>query len=145
MPDERTDVEDEEEVGTETSPEEKIDLKHRIRLLERDTRSHSRSITKLTEHWEMLGTRTGGLEEWQMERRLAEVREEERSKALNERLERMEKAFVDGVAEVTGNLAEIRGFGAKVFWIVMGTVIPALVLGVALVIIFGAQIVQKIG
>jgi phage-related protein len=146
MPEQPEDeVEDDLEVGTGAAPEEKIALTHRVRLLERDVRGHSRSITKLTEYSRILGSRTGGLEEWQMERRLAEVREEERSKALNERLERMEKSFNEGLSELGATINEIKSFGSKVFWIVMGTVIPALVLGVGLVIVFGGQIVNKLG
>jgi hypothetical protein len=102
----------------------------RLNLLERWSRSHARSIGEITDVVGRQGVKLEAIEKWQMERLVAEAREEERDKALYARLDRID-----------ANINSMRGVWTRIMWIAAGTVVPAVVAGVALLLVFGANLV----
>lgn len=121
-----------------------LSLGRRIELLERDVLSHASSLGQIATQVNTLGLNLSELIEWRVDKRVSEAREEERDKALELRLKQMEDNFSKGFAELSSQVKEIKGFGTRVFWLVVATVIPAMVLGVAVLIVLGPQLVQKI-
>ncbi len=78
-----------------------------------------------------------------MTRLLAEAREDERDKALGDRLGRIENSIEKGIAAAIAEVNAIKGNFSKAFWIAMGTIIPAVILGVALILVFGTNMIPK--
>jgi hypothetical protein len=109
--------------------------------MERDVRAHSRSITKLVENDQQQADSIKDLEEWKLNRLLVEAREEERDKSLYGRLERIEESISSGIQGVSKEVQAIKGNFSRAFWIAMGTLIPAVILGAALVIVFGVRMI----
>jgi hypothetical protein len=121
---------------TDQRDDEEHELPHpatvedRVGLLERWSRNHARSIGEITDVVGRQGVKLEAIEKWQMERLVAEAREQERDKALYERLDRID-----------ANIDSMRGVWTRIMWIAAGTVVPAVVAGVALLLVFGANLV----
>lgn len=98
------------------NPRGHFSLERRVDLLERDSRNHARSLTEIVNVVGAQGNDLKKLGEWQMTRLLAEVREEERDKALYTRLDSLDTA-IKGMRE---------GW-TKILWTIGGAVIVALV------------------
>jgi len=111
-------------------PVENLSVEKRLGLVERDVRSHARSITEIINTLNGHGSKIEKLDAWQMTRLLAEVREEERDKALYGRLDLIDES-----------IRSMRGVWTRIMWIAAGTVVPAVVAGVALLLVFGANLV----
>lgn len=111
-------------------PVEAVSVERRLSLVERDTQSHARTITEIVNTLQSHGSQLEKLDAWQMTRLLAEVREEERDKALYSRLDLIDES-----------IRSMRGVWTRIMWIAAGTVVPAVVAGVALLLVFGANIV----
>lgn len=107
-----------------------LTLGRRVGLVERDVRSHARSIGEIVKAVEHYDTRFRALEEWKTAQQLSAAREDERDTYLTERLARIELS-----------IADIKSGWMKAFWIVAATVIPAAVLGVALALVFGTKLI----
>lgn len=107
----------------------------RLSLVERDVRSHARSIGEIVDHVQSLGIDVKKLGEWQMTRLVAEAREEERDKALYGRLDRID-ASVNGTKD---DIQAMRGVWTRILWIAAGVLVPAVILGVAGVLVFGVR------
>lgn len=110
-------------------------MQERATLLERDVRSHARSIGEIVKVVGSLGDDVKKLGEWQMTRLVAEAREEERDKALYGRLDRID-ASVNGTKD---DIKAMRGVWTRILWIAAGVLVPAVILGVAAVLVFGVQ------
>lgn len=130
----------------------KLTQSQRVGLLERDVRAHSRTLTEIITTLQHVGEQIEGLKEWQVTRQIAEAREDERDKSLYDRLTRIEQSIETGIASVSteesksiasvnAEVGKIKGFGSRIFWIAMGTLIPAVVLGVAIMLVFGIKII----
>lgn len=124
-------------------PSTRAALETRVALVERDVRAHARSITSLVENDQRQEIAIQGLEDWKMNRLLVEAREEERDKSLYGRLERIEASIASGIAAVSSEVKGIKGNFSRAFWIAMGTLIPAVILGAALVIVFGVRMIPS--
>lgn len=107
----------------------KLGLTGRVGLLERDSRSHARSLTEIVKVVANQGDDLKKLAAWQLTRLVAEAHEEERDKALYGRL--------DGI---DASIKAMRGAGTRALWIVAGVVIPAVILGIAIVLVLGAKL-----
>jgi hypothetical protein len=70
-----------------------------------------------------IGARVRALESYAQSRAIVEAREDERDKALYDRLARMEDHITDTKSEIKG----IKGLGAKVLWTIASALILALV------------------
>lgn len=110
----------------------------RLSLAERDIRSHSRAITGIVKSVTDLADDVRKLGEWQMTRLVAEAREEERDKALYGRLDRIDAS----VKDTKDNIQSMRGVWTRILWIAAGVLVPAVILGVAGVLVFGVQAFQ---
>lgn len=117
---------DEEDLG-----ENRRTLSHRVRLLERDVRNHSHTLTSLVEHQSNTSKHLRELEEFRMERLLAAAREDERDKSLGDRLTRIEASIDVGLDALTKQINAIKAVGVKLGWIIIGAVVPGVLLGVA--------------
>ena len=73
------------------------------------------------------------LARWKLEKLLEEAREDERSKAMGERLSRIEKSITDLSGGIT-----------KALWIGAVPLIGAVVLGIALVVTFGTKLIPTL-
>lgn len=124
-------------------PATRLALETRVALTERDVRAHSRSITELVLNDQKQSASLKELEEWKLTRLLAEAREDERDKALGDRLGRIENSIEKGIAAAIAEVNAIKGNFSKAFWIAMGTIIPAVILGVALILVFGTNMIPK--
>jgi hypothetical protein len=102
----------------------RLAMGERVRLLERDSRAHARSLTGIVNEVAAMGAVLKKLEEWQMTRLLAEAREEERDKALYGRLDRIDES-----------IKAMRGVWTRIAWIAAVPIIGAIVGGVALMIV----------
>jgi hypothetical protein len=107
----------------------------RLSLVERDVRGHARSLTEIVKSVASLADDVKKLGEWQMTRLVAEAREEERDKALYGRLDRID-ASVNGTKD---DIQSMRGVWTRILWIVAGVLVPAVILGIAGVLVFGVQ------
>lgn len=94
---------------------------HRLGLLERDARSHARSLTEIIGTMRTFADDLKLLREWQMNRLVAEAREEERDKALYRRLD-----------ELSAAIKSMRDRDGRVLWII----------GTALLLAFVAFVVR---
>lgn len=128
----------------EEEPRHGLTVAQRIGLAERDLRAHSRSLTEIVNSHRGLEGRISKVEEWQVSKQIAEAREDERDKALYDRLGRIEESIREGIAGVELKVGKITGFGSRIFWIAMGTVIPAIVLVTALTIVWGVRLTPPI-
>lgn len=129
-----------EEVGQEDGTEKPLTTARRIELAERDLRSHARSLSEIIRVQTEQHAELHELREWRVTRMMAEVREDERDKALSDRLSRMEEGIRSGIDSVKKDVQSIRSAGYRVFWIAMGTIVPAAIIGVALVLVFGVKL-----
>lgn len=111
----------------------------RLGLLERDSRSHARSITNIANTFKGYSGKISELLEWKMEQTIRDVRDEERNKALDVRLSSIEKAISEGFRTAGDEIKNIKGFGMRLFWIAAGVGVPTALAGLALVLIFGAR------
>jgi hypothetical protein len=105
-----------------------LTLEDRVRLLERDTRAHARSIGEIVGKAAGLMDRLISVEEWKVTRLISEAREEERDKALYSRLDRIDES-----------IKSMRGAWSKIMWIAAATIIPAVVIGVAALVVQAAR------
>ena len=71
-----------------------------------------------------------------MQKKIAEAREDERDKTLYERLTRMEDTFQDAVTGLRGEINKIGEFGRRIFWIAATPIITALVIAIAIAIMW---------
>ena len=115
---------------------ERLTIRERVGLLERDSRSHARSLTEIVNVVGELSVDMKKLEEWQMTRLLAEAREEERDKALYGRLDRIDTS-INGTKD---DIKAMRGVWTRILWIAAGVIIPAALLGIALVMVYGVKL-----
>lgn len=88
---------------------EEPDIPRRVDMLERDVRDHSKSITAMIEEVRVIS-------QWQRAQDLIMAREDERDKALDNRLRGIET-----------ELHSIKGGFSKAQWIIIGAVILAIV------------------
>lgn len=88
---------------------DRTSLEGRVDTLERDSRDHAKTLSEIIEKLNLL-------EKENHERRLIEVRAEERSIARTEQLERIEK-----------DIAGIKAVGSRILWIIVVAVIGAFV------------------
>jgi hypothetical protein len=107
----------------------------RLSLVERDVRGHARSIGEIVKSVASLSDDVKKLGEWQMTRLVAEAREEERDKALYGRLDRID-ASVNGTKD---DIKAMRGVWTRILWIAAGVVVPAIIVGVAGLLVFGVD------
>jgi hypothetical protein len=124
-----------EDMDTHPGRVDKRSTVERLTLNERDIRSHARSIGEIVKTVASLGDDVKKLGEWQMTRLVAEAREEERDKALYGRLDRID-ASVNGTKE---DIKAMRGVWTRILWIAAGVLVPAVILGVAAVLVFGLE------
>lgn len=129
------DASDEEEM-----PVKGVTLGHRVGLVERDLRSHSRSITVIIDNYAGLHARLTALEEFKLERLVTEAREDERDKALDGRLTRMERSIEEGLKAVHVQVQGMRAVWQKVLIGASIPVLAAMMLGAAWLITVGAKI-----
>ena len=118
----------------------RLTIGQRVGLVERDLRAHSRSITEIVQSQRSLDLRLGELEEWKVTREIAAAREDERDKSLGERLGRIESSIADGLSGLKKDISSIRGFGWKIFWIAATPVVTAIVVLIAIGIIYGVKL-----
>lgn len=118
---------DQEQLGNK-----RLTLGRRLALVERDVRSHARSLSELVRIQHEHATEVGDLARWKLEKLLEEAREDERAKALNDRLTRIENSIKD----LTGGIT-------KALWIGAVPLIGAMVLGLALVVVFGTKLIPS--
>lgn len=114
----------------------------RLSTLERGLEDHARSLSEIVnsvrnlassiEPLRPLPDRITAMEEWQVNRRVVEAHEEERDKALYERLDRIEKSLNEANARRNGLWLEL----AKM---AMGPIVTAVVIGVAAMVLQAAQ------
>lgn len=116
-----------DETAEEEGRNERLTMSQRVGLLERDVRSHARSITEIVHNQRGQATEIATLSGWKMDQVIQQAVREERDKNLLERIGRIEESIQKGFAGV-------QGFGWRIFWIVMGTVIPAAVVAVAIIL-----------
>jgi hypothetical protein len=102
----------------------RLTMGERVRLLERDARSHARSLTEIVKAIAAHDIDLKKLEEWRMTRLIAEAHEEERDKALYGRLDRIDES-----------IKAMRGVWSRIVWIAAGTVIPAVLAGLAVIVV----------
>lgn len=93
---------------------DEIPVIRRLDMIERDLRDHAKTFSAMMEQGLAMQQRVSGLEIAFRKWEIAEARAEEREKRLNERLEKIDEG-----------LETLRGFGAKLLWIVAGVVITA--------------------
>jgi hypothetical protein len=96
------------------------DLETRLGLIERDSRSHARSLTEISTRYAGLEHRVDELTTWRMNEMLAAAREEERDKALMDRLNRIDT-----------NISDLKAGPNRLLWLVISNAMPAIVFGVA--------------
>ena len=112
----------------------------RVLLMERDVRSHARSLGELVTNDAKLERRVSALEEWKMQRQIAEAREDERDIALGARLTRIEQSIEHGVAGLEHQIRGIKNFGWRIFWIAAVPAVGGLVIVVALGIVYAPKL-----
>lgn len=115
-------------------------ISQRVGLVERDTRAHSRSITEIVQNSRILEGRISALEEWKVTRDIAAAREDERDKSLYDRLGRIETSVASGISSLKKDISAIRGFGWRVFWIAATPVVTAIIILVAIGLLYGAKL-----
>jgi hypothetical protein len=122
-------------------------IEDRVRMLERDTRAHARSLTEIVKvghdhdtEIKRLGTVTDAHEKelekfaaWQTTRLIAEAREEERDKSLKDRLDRIDTS----IKAVKDDIVAGRGIWIKLALVASGPVIAAAVYVIATTIVHG--------
>jgi hypothetical protein len=108
---------------------QKLTVARRVALLERDSRSHARSLTEIVKVVAEQGLDLKKLGEWQMTRLLAEAREEERDKALYTRLD-----------QIDGSIRTMQSVWTRILWIAAGVIVPGAIIGVALVLVYGVKL-----
>lgn len=97
------------------------DHARRLEELERYVSNQGNSISEITKAHGALSGRVDHLESLAQERAITEAREDERDKALYDRLDRMEKSI-----EVTNkDIKDLRGIGAKALWVFISAIIVA--------------------
>jgi hypothetical protein len=105
-------------------------IQERVELAERDLKDHAKTLSSHNEFLKILELRVNAIEEARRARQLEEVRREEREeareKALNIRLDSLEKKVGDVQTDVKG----IRGAGVKLAWIVI-TLVAGIVIAFA--------------
>lgn len=112
----------------------RLTLSRRVALLERDSRSHARSLTEIVK---VVGAHSDEIKElgdWKMGRLLAEVREEEREKALLSRLD-----------QIDASIKNMREVWTRILWIAAGVIVPAAIVGLALVLVYGVNLLRPAG
>lgn len=95
----------------------------RIEHLTYQAERQREGISEIVKEAAALAMRVRSLEAFAQTRAVAEAREDERDKALYERLTRME----DQIKETRGEIKEIKGIGSKALWIVGSALLMALV------------------
>lgn len=105
----------------------------RLALLEKWSGHHAKSLSEITLRLDSVGKELAQISEWKMHRLIVEAREEERNKFLQERL-----------AGIENGILGIKKAFSKVAWIAAGTLIPAMIIGLAFVLLFGQQIIQNL-
>jgi regulator of replication initiation timing len=95
----------------------------RIEHLAYQAERQRQTISDIVKEAVALDMRVRSLETFAQTRAVAEAREDERDKALYERLTRME----DQIKETRGEIKEIKGIGSKALWIVGSALLTALV------------------
>lgn len=88
----------------------------RLEFLERDVRDHAKSLTSMADSINDTNRRLAVLEQAHQQYEIYRAREEERDKALQERLKSME-----------AQLKSILGVGSKLLWIVGTSVVGAFI------------------
>jgi hypothetical protein len=112
----------------DTQDGKRLTMGERVRLLERDTRAHARSLTEIVKTVASQGDDLKKLEEWRMTRLIAEAHEEERDKALYGRLD-----------QIDASIKAMRGVWTKIAWIAAVPVVTAVVVGVGVMIVNAAK------
>lgn len=107
-----------------------VTLAQRLSLVERDARGHARALTNLTLRYGDYEQRLSVIEAWRQDRMIDDARADERDKALYGRLDRIEA----GLGKMNNGIS-------RALWIVAGTVIPAALVAIAIVLVIGAGLV----
>ncbi len=114
------------------------DIETRIGLIERDSRSHARSLTEIATRYAGMEHRVNELADWKMNEMLAAARSEEREKALMERLNRIDINITELKTSTDRNIAEMKSGPNKLLWLAVQAAMPAIVIGVAAMIARGS-------
>lgn len=93
----------------------------RIEELERFVSNHGTSISAMVENHAALSRRVEHLEALAQARAITEAREDERDKALYDRLDRMD----DEIKGTRGEVKDIRSIAAKAIWVFISAFIVA--------------------
>ena len=93
----------------------------RLEKLEQYIAKQGESISSVAQEYLSLKSRVAHLEELAQSRAITEAREDERDKALYERLDRMETQIKD----TRGEIKDIRGIGSKALWVFISAIIVA--------------------
>lgn len=105
-------------------------IQERVDLAERDLKDHAKTLSAHNDFLKLLELRVNAIEDARRARQLEEVRREEREeareKALNVRLDSLERKVGDVQLDVKG----IRGAGVKLAWIVI-TLVAGIVIAFA--------------
>ena len=97
------------------------DYVRRITELERYAATQGTTIAEAVKAQAVLNERVLQLEQLAQSRAITEAREDERDKALYERLTRMETS----IADTRGEVREIKGIGAKALWVFISAILVA--------------------
>lgn len=122
----------------------RLTIGQRVGLVERDLRAHSRSITEIVQDQRKLETRISEIEEWKVTKEIAAAREDERDKSLYERLGRIELGIEHSFTSLRKDIGAIRNFGWKIFWIAATPVVTAIVILIAIGLLYGAKLAPHI-
>jgi len=110
-------------------------LDQRLSKLETGQDQSEKAMTRLTE-------RVSDIEEWLVQRRIAEAREDERDKALYERLNRFEATLKEVADGLEAKINKIGEFGMRIFWVAATPVVVAIVIAVALAIMWEFKLIS---
>lgn len=97
-------------------------LGRRIEAIHHLAERQREAISEIVKEAVALDMRVRTLESLAQTRAVTEAREDERDKALYERLTRME----DAIKETRGEVKDIKGAGGKALWIIGGLLITAI-------------------
>jgi seryl-tRNA synthetase len=108
----------------------KLTLGRRVTLLEKWSRLQAKSITEITRLQSEASRTLAEIAQWKLQRMIEEAKEEERQKALNDRLARIEKSLI-----------ELEDTLKRVVWLIVTPILGAIVLGSAAIMVLGVRFV----
>jgi hypothetical protein len=97
------------------------DIPNELKRLDHYITRHGESISSVIERVMLMDARLKLVEEYWVTRKIAEAREDERDKALYERLDRTDA----DIKALRSEVKDMKGVGAKALWVIAGAVLLA--------------------